>query len=585
MNTRQFPVRVVGSKTSGPWKPFPNTAPPLEDPAKKQTPGGRLIRPFAAALVLALLSLSALSCPGPIGFLADAAPAPNPPPEEPPASGPDPVLSIEVPGLRPVAGAGPQTYISSTAYTGDIRWAPALPPANRFESFKDYTATIELAMKGGRPLPPAELSVTVEGALSAVYDAAAGTITAAFPRTHRSVDSVAQLHDAISTLSSLSPPAGGDNKNIIELTPAFYTDANGTNSFLAIGVGVTTTTIPFTIRGQGKFSPQALTIGILLANNNITLEDVRVEITDSAKGVLRKWTSTLSYRVAVLIGRYTAISSPFEGGLGSQNVTVTNCHISFKDDDSMIAGLLVSDGTSRNIVSIDNNVIAVESVNASYAAQALLLYRYDPLISITGNGLESKNVPATSGGNPTTYPAAAIFMHLFPDINSSYTPLISGNTINGNPTYDFYIDILNRGGRIVIPVLAENKFATRDSTWMTAASTDTGETRSFYKKLLGALMDQSRGGAGYGYLALDMDAPNDYVYECYYRQNNRLWAIDFWGYHIVSGAYTSGPANEVRARLLLNDNGLVYEKNAQFHWTRDIAGNAGNNGLNIPLLP
>jgi hypothetical protein len=84
---------------------------------------------------------------------------------------------------------------------------------------------------------------------------------------------------------------------------------------------------------------------------------------------------------------------------------------------------------------------------------------------------------------------------------------------------------------------------------------------------------------------MNMNTANDFVYECYYRQNNRLWAVDFWGYRIAGGAYTSGESNEVRARLLLDDSGLVYEKNAQFYWSRDIIGNAGNKGENIPKPP
>jgi hypothetical protein len=250
----------------------------------------------------------------------------------------------------------------------------------------------------------------------------------------------------------------------------------------------------------------------------------------------------------------------------------------------MIAGIFTSDGTSLNVISLENNTVEVESVNEGYAAQALLLYRYDPDISITGNGLTAKNVPKTSGGNPTSNPAAAVFMHIVPGIDSSYTPLISGNIINGDPTYDFYINIVNQpiGGRTVIPALVENKFATYASTWMTADTTDTGPNRSFYKKLLDALLDQSRVGAGYGYLALDMDAPNDCVYECYYRQNNRLWAIDFWGYVITGGAYTTGP--ELRNRLLLDEAGSVYDTD-QFHWTRDIIGTPANSGSNIPASP
>jgi hypothetical protein len=551
------------------------------------------------ALLIALLALSALSCLEPVGFeednippselpsqdpATDDPPTDDPPtddppvddpPEDDPPPGPDPILSVTIPGIQPVTGELGKIYSSTDKYVGDIHWDPLLPAGGTFEPFKDYTAKIELAMKGGHVLPPAEAVATVEGALSAAYDAATGTVTARFPRTHYSANTVAELISATTTLLP-STPAGAGNETLIKLTQAFYdsTEVTGATAPLYIGIG-TDDTIPYTIRGLGKLVSQKLPMGILLANNNITLEDVRIEITDSTKGVPRKWSGSSSYRAAILIGRYeTAPGSgaSFEAGLGSKNVTVKNCNISFKVDNSMIAGILISDGTDRvNEVSIDHNDIAVEITNdKTYAAQALLLYRYDPGISITNNGLSSKNRPiiaSESTGAPVN-PAGGILMHIFPNMADSVTPLISGNVINGSPTYDFYINIQSAGDRTSIPALIENKFATPQSTWMTKDSTDTG---SFYKKLLTTLLSQSRTGAGYGFLALWLkysDTQNDFVFECYAQESNRLSAIDFWGYTINNNAYTLA---DFRTRLLLNEAGSVYDTDT-FHWTSTIVG-------------
>jgi hypothetical protein len=512
-----------------------------------------------------------LSCLKPVGFnVDDFLPAAVDP------------AGISITGIAPATGKTPETEIPSTPeYMGTIDWSPAIN-ANQFEPFKDYTATIDLAMKGGRLPPPAETKVVVEGALSAVYNAAAGTITAKFPRTHYPVDNETQLEAAITALSPLPTPAGANNKNIIELTQAFYS-AN-TSSYISIGVNTTENTIPCTVRGLGKFTTEKLKVGILLANNNITLEDVRIEIIDSTKGVPRKWSGSSSYRAAILIGRYTASAVSFEAGdSGSKNVTVKNCNISFKDNTSMIAGILISDGKTLNEhITIDHNEIAVEIINnGTYAAQALLVYRYDPGISITNNGLESKNTPMPLA---TVNPAGGILLHISPTMDSAVTPLISGNVINGYPTYDFYINIFSPGDRTGVPALLADNFATPDSTWMTKDSKDTG---SFYKKLVTTLLSQSRTGAGYGYLALWLkytSTQNDYVFECYSLTSGKLRAIDFWGCEIEAGPmYKKTP--EVRARLLLDDTGSVYQRDAQFHWTHDIEGTAQNDGENKYLPP
>jgi hypothetical protein len=326
-----------------------------------------------------------------------------------------------------------------------------------------------------------------------------------------------------------------------------------------------------------------LEAGVLLANNHITLEDVRINITDSSKAVPRKWSGSSSYRAALLIGRYDAdpAPNPFEAGFGSQNVTVKNCDISFTANNSMIAGIYISNGTSGNVVSIDHNEVAVDTNGGTSAAQALLVHRYDPDISITGNGLESRNTPVI---NPTSRPAGALLIQIHPDIYPLATPQVSGNSINGTPTYDFYVNILSTGDRTGIPALSADGFATHDSKWMTA---DSNDTHSFYKKLVETLLGQSRAGAGYGYLAMYLDGQRggieDFVWEGYYRRNNRLWAIDFWGYVMDDGAYKtggSGYADNERARLLIDDD-LRVSGTGQFHWTPNTPGDSSNNGLNI----
>jgi hypothetical protein len=555
----------------------------LNKPAAALPPSPRAkLGPWAAALFpILLLAASVLSCLKPIGF------GPEDFDPTPADSTPSDPASIDIKNIVPATGRDPEKEITATSeYMGTITWFPAItndtPYAAKFKPFQDYTATIDLAMKGGRLPPPAGTKVTVEGALSAVYNAA-GIITAKFPRTHYPVNSINDLKDAITALPT-AMPAGVNNKNIIDLTQTFYTTVNGNTTapyYVPIGIDTVDNTIPCTVRGLGKgYSDPELKVGVLLANNNITLEEVRIVIpnTDSTKGVPQLWTLSSSYRTAILIGRHTTEPSPptasFYTGSGIENIAVKNCNISFEANDSMIAGIYI-DHMAQNI-SITDNTVSVVSGSGN-AAQAIAVCNYDDSISIIHNGLKSQNNAATHGN-----PATAIFMQVDPKLGTtpSGTPLINGNAINGNPTYDFYINIFssdNSTDRTGIPALvADNDFATPDSKWMTADSTDTG---SFYKKLLTTLLSQSRAGAGYGYLAMyfNTDAyglDSDCVFECYSQETNGLTtgvtAIDFWGYTINTGAYSD--TNQVRARLRLNPDGtVVLDSNDKpvldtFHW-------------------
>jgi hypothetical protein len=534
--------------------------------------------PFFARLIPVFFTLAALSCLDPIKY-PQIDPAPDPPP-----------VTISLDGIRPVTGEERKESIFTTDFIGVISWTPSVPKTGDkyiFESFKDYSAVISLGMLGGRSIPPAGTTFNVGGAISAAYNANAGTITAAFPRTHRPVDSVNDLNNAVSALASLPPADYAANSNVIELTAAFYADANTTNTFVTIGAAEAGNTVPYTVRGLGKYSANALKVGVLLANNNITLEDMRIAITDTNRGVPHQWSGSSYYRSAVSVGHYKGPpavgTSNYASSPASKNVTVRNCNISFAVSDSMIAGVYILGSRKEPLrdISIVHNEIRVEATNNSdYAAQALLALLYAPSLSITGNGLEAKNTPSTHNR-----PAGALFMQIDPDIDPDYTPRISGNTINGKPTYDFYINILSTGDRAGIKELVDNKFATPKSTWMTAKSTDTGPGRSFYKKLVEALLPQIRDGNGYGYLALYLDgakySTSDCVFEAYERRSKRLFAIDFWGYTINNNKYdiSNNAANEVRARLLIDDSNAVYSTD-KFCWYP-----GDTSGANIPPAP
>jgi hypothetical protein len=536
----------------------------------------RIVHPplLRRLLFIFLLSGLILSCLKPVDFSIedlDGKPAAD-----------DPVLSslgpINITGITPVANKIAPLVFVSLDYIGAISWSPNIPVsglyANCFEPFQDYTAVIELAMKGGHSLPPAGTSVTVDGALSAAYNAAAGTITATFPRAHLSVDTVQELNDVILS----NPPLGDTNgENIILITGLFYDNTNTANNPVTIGASTTANNIPYTIKGLGtELSKKSLNVGILLANNNITLEDVKIEITASSKGV--PYSGSSAYKAALSIGRYSDANTLLTDG--NQNVNVKNCNISFRANGSMIAGILVVNGTSpTGRISITDNIVSVMATNGSTkAAQALLIRRYGSALSIKRNMLRSENAPMA---NATTNPASALFIQLFPeDINVSMpSPDITDNTMFGAPTYDFFVNRMTGNDRVGEQLMIDDKFATAASVW---ATSDSADKNSFYKKLLEALVLQTESIQGYGYFAEYLGNAGDFIYEAYECHNQKIVAIDYWGYEIEtspSASYKNNP--DVRARLFL-DNGLVSSNPGQFHWTPDIEGDNTNDGENKP---
>jgi hypothetical protein len=566
----------------------------------------------AAAAIIIIFTFSVLACLDPVGY-------PENTPKDTGQSTGDDTIPITIDGIQPEAGKQAIDRINTIVqgvgadfewkdHTGTIINTTPLT----FEEFEDYTALIYLYAKGGHTLPLTNAKIDVKGALDFSYNPATAVITAVFPRTHYPVASVTELNTAVAAVQLLPSPADPRSETVIDLTDAFYDDANnpsGTNSggFITVGAGAADNNIPYTIRGLGRYHAKELNVGVLLANNNVTLENLRIDITSKDKGVPHLWSRNsktnpaeyLYYRAAVIIGRYKAVPSTannpedYYAVPPSKHVTVRDCDISFAVSDSMIAGIYIRPGTKDNpieYISIADNELRVEATNNSgSAAQALLVQRYAPTLSITGNGLESKNLLRTP--DTPTWPAGGLFMQVDPDISADVTPLISGNTINGYPTYDFYINITSRGDRVGVPELLTNGFATPGSTWMTADFTDTGSGKSFHKKLIETLLPQIRPGAGYGFLALwfggTLGAPanTDNVFEAYHRKNNRLYAIDFWGYTIDdtidNGVYNvsgTGGVNERRARLLLNDTPKVYEKGT-FQWTSEKAGT----NINVPV--
>jgi hypothetical protein len=366
--------------------------------------------------------------------------------------------------------------------------------------------------------------------------------------------------------------AVADGKGVVQLTEAFYTEANKLDK-LVIDAG-TDNEDHYTIRGLGK-TGTALTVGVLLANDNVTLEQVKIEVAGVAKAV-KTHTVDNSYFAALAIIRASDGStiSPDEE---NNHVTVRDCDISYSTSASMAAGVFVS-GKLPNDVNITGNTISVTH-SGQIATQGIAIRLYSPGVNITGNTITSSN--ATSGGVNDT-PASALLLQIAPSQTNGAVPNIKENTLDGEE-FDFYVAIYNHGGSSFVgdTALFGDKFGTEDTTWATAE----GETGSFYKKLLTDLQAQVKGGTGDGFGrflmklgagAADSSSSTNFALEYYEISDGAITAINYWSPGIEGQAYkNTAMASEsnstnvgVRARLPLNED----DENTTFHWTRTAEG-------------
>jgi hypothetical protein len=400
------------------------------------------------------------------------------------------------------------------------------------------------------------------------------------------VDSVNDLKDAIEDIRE-------NNKQgtVIHLTETFYSAAD---AVIVVDADDTRNTTPYTIKGLGKdSSAPALSVGILLANDNVTLDGVKIAVTEPTKaaitkGLLASFTNT-RYTAAITIGRTDNGSGWLTGDqLANNNVTVKDSTISYTYS-TLASGYNFSVGiyvngdptaaTPKNI-SITGNTVSAAGYSTN-AAQGVYIGHYDPSMVITDNILTSQ----TGGAQTINAPASALFLNIAPakiGVGSTATPQISDNTLNGC-NIDFYVNLLGTGDYVGIPALFDDKFGTNASNWVTNATTDTS---SFYKNLYTNLIGQARttGYAGLFFMVFGSDNTgkwngDQFAYEAWEKTDGKVTAIDYWGPTIEEEADTyalSGSQSSdvsagnggygYRGRILLDATGAVTDRDGDFHW-------------------
>jgi uncharacterized repeat protein (TIGR02543 family) len=341
------------------------------------------------------------------------------------------------------------------------------------------------------------------------------------------VSTVAGLPAAIATAKTRPDR----ETRIIQLTAAFYTNANSLANFIVVDPATTPNTVPYTIRGLGK-TGTSLQVGIVIANSYITLEDVNVNIAITGTNA-DKYTITPNWQVAVYVSRKDDSNVQLTGASAAiTNVTIRNCSITAVQSSGLVSGIYVKgakEGLATDI-SIENNTVDVKSSggNANYA---LGLQFWDPSIRIIDNDLT-----AGYGSKPAATreyinaPSAAILIADIYDNTSTEDVSISGNTLTGD-VYSFYLNAKQAGGITAagVEVLRDAHFGTKDTTWAFTTNNDA------YGKLFKALLDNID-GTGFGFIANWINTGN-IALEQYEINNRAVESVSFRGYEITGGTY------------------------------------------------
>jgi len=391
------------------------------------------------------------------------------------------------------------------------------------------------------------------------------------PEVYYNVDNEAQLNSAIGKIRTELVLKKGQ-KAVIRLTEVFYAAANTAGTYITVDAGPTANTVPYTIRGLGKNTGnpnKKLTVGMWLANNNVTLEEVEFEFIVNANGIMpvRPWNTagTLKYGVGIFIAR----STDGENSSGSSSsVTVQECTVKVTGSAAganFTGGIWVY-GSSSDTKILGNTVTVTG--NSSSAVQALAFERWGNNIKVINNNLTAKyqTRPAASGQSTIDAPASALYFGRA--VEGNFTGWeIKGNTLsydwNTNSCYSFYVAALAEPVSYAgVADMRSTYFGRTDSTWALRTSPAT----AFHKRLLDALLSNISGttGNGFGTFLLVLYEPPgggqpDIVFEIYTITDGKIAHIAMCGYSSISNdKFADGSWNYYFADQVITWNGSAY---------------------------
>jgi len=388
-----------------------------------------------------------------------------------------------------------------------------------------------------------------------------------------------QLNDIIGIVKTSANLQAGQ-KAVICLTEAFYVDANKEGTYIKVDAGTTANTVPYTIRGLGKNATGAnttLKVGIWLANDNVTLEEVKIDITSASEtNTPQQAFDSGFYLTAVMIGRDNGQNRDTYTDPVSNNVTVRNCDISIKGG-GQIAGITlggykgatraksidVTHSKGATNIRIEGNTV-VAALTGFSACAGVMVFVWEPSINIINNILTAKwgvSYSSTIGDSPANRPASAIFFNRVNE-NRPWGGSIRGNTLSGkesNELFSFFINAMmpSKAESVLtgygedkktpgIAAFTGKKFGTSQSTW---ATTIPANTTDLYERLFLELKSNITDGFGSFYMVVyvnDSGTPKDWSTEYYNFNGGVLDHVSYWGfpiegtppqYYLKSGSY------------------------------------------------
>jgi hypothetical protein len=393
-------------------------------------------------------------------------------------------------------------------------------------------------------------------------------------------DDETALNEAIKAVKKANRGANNNSGEVvIQLTSKFYAAVNTANTYIKVDMdtnpltseAVTSTQgIPYTIRGRGIDDVNStLKVGIWLANNNITLENVWIKIDsvdavgsvhnqDSGQVPRYKFDNAYYY-VGIMIGRNKGIS---EGKVYTYYYanygTVRDCKIEITGPP-FTAGIWVRGGN----LTIEGNIVTATS-NASSSVQALAFEVWNTGIKVLNNELTAKYTIYPAGANSSSaydggtlnVPASALFINAFFEYASpgyqnwevSGNKLSFGNSNNSasahngvqNSCFSFFInvyDVPHYNGREGVDEMRNANFSmpttNPGSNWATSKN-GTSNAKSMITQLINNNINTMTGGNGFGIFFLYLDE-GDNVFEAYTLQDRNIVRISYWGYEIDTG--------------------------------------------------
>jgi hypothetical protein len=354
------------------------------------------------------------------------------------------------------------------------------------------------------------------------------------------------------------------NVPTISLNEAFY-EANTTN-LIVIGkdAGTRTSANAVVIKGLGTATAApTLNVGVQIANDYITLQDVKIAVTETAKAKKTFWMAGSHYYSAVFLGRSESDSSLHVKDTDDpvHNVSLLNSDISITTATGFTAGVWVdgnyNDKTvdppanyyynaAENITIKDNTI----SATGPSSTQGIALSPYHSSITITGNTITAQHsdaISTTAPGKPFDGPTSAIYIRTMSNAtdSGSATPNISRNTIHNGvaasgakAVYSFYFNAYdkwtassNQNGPTYdgIAALRNYKFGNYETTWA-LPNNDT----SVYKELFNALIANITGKddeAGFAAVGSELSGA-DYAFEQYKIADGKVTSISVHGFHL-----------------------------------------------------